>query len=256
LSRREARSFQPSAIAHRLADRLLLRHEGSSPRRDRGEMLLGPSIGGRLLAGLLPLFVGAGAEKLARSLHDRSARIGSRWLTVIDNGRFPGGVLEAPVDGEGAPTREVLLVEEGRFRQPLLSWRRRSQGEASGCVRRSGWRDLPVISPSHLYLAPTPEVRVAELLAAVSRGYYLIEAPSAGEFDLESDRFRLPVSGFALRQGKAVSPLAGAELVGSISGWLHGIQASARDLEFRSLAGMLGSPTTLVTGLELRQIST
>ena len=46
-----------------------------------------------------------------------------RRCTVIDDGALAGGVLAAPVDGEGVPTREVVLVEEGSFRQPLLTWR-------------------------------------------------------------------------------------------------------------------------------------
>ena len=94
---------------------------------------------------------------------------------------------------------------------------------------------------------------MASLLAAVPRGYYLIDTEGSGRFDLERDRFRLPVCGFALRQGQAASPVAGAWLTGSISAWLHGIQGIARDLEFEPWSGMIGSPTTLVTGLELRR---
>ena len=86
-------------------------------------------------------------------------RFGSDRVTLIDNGRLPGGAFEAPVDGEGVPTREVVLVEEGLFRQPLLAWWQEgaAHGETSGCVRRSGWRDLPMPGPTHLYLKPEPE---------------------------------------------------------------------------------------------------
>jgi predicted Zn-dependent protease len=96
-------------------------------------------------------------------------------------------------------------------------------------------------------------VKVASLLAAVARGYYLIDTQGSGRFDLERDRFRLPVCGFALRQGRAAAPLARAWLTGSISSWLWGIKGVARDLEFQPWSGMIGSPTTLVTGLELRR---
>jgi predicted Zn-dependent protease len=96
-------------------------------------------------------------------------------------------------------------------------------------------------------------VRVASLLTAVARGYYLIDTQGSGHFDLEQDRFRLPVCGFALRQGRAVAPVARAWLTGSVSSWLRGIQGVARDLEFEPWSGMIGSPTTLVTGLELRR---
>jgi PmbA protein len=201
------------------------------------------------------LFVGGGSDALVRSLRDRQGRIGSELLTVKDDGRYRGGALEAPIDGEGWPTRETVLIAEGRFRQPLVGWRgtRRTNFQVSGCVRRASWRDLPRVGPSHLFLAARPEVKVATLLASVSRGYYLIDVQGSGQFDLEGDSFRLPVCGFALRQGRAQAPVAGAWLTGSISSWLRGIQGVARDLEFQPWSGMIGSPTTLVTGLELRR---
>lgn len=255
MARRELRSFHAPTIARHLVDRLLLQREGKPPARDRGEFLLGPAIGVRLLVALHPLLVGRAARGLVESLRDRRGRIGSDSLTVKDDGRYPGGVLEAPVDGEGLPTGETILIAEGRFRQPLVGWReaRAAELQATGCVRRDSWRDVPRVGPSHLFLAPTPEVKVASLLTAVARGYYLIALEGNGHFDLERDSFRLPVCGFALRQGRAAAPVAGAWLTGSISSWLRGLQATARDLEFQPWSGMIGSPTTLVTGLELRQ---
>ena len=255
MARRELRSFHSPTIARRIVDRLLLRREGESPERDRGEFLLGPALGVRLLVALLPLILGGGSSAMAEALRDRQGRIGSRLLTIKDDGRFRGGVLEAPIDGEGSPTRETVVIAEGRLHQPLTGWKEKKgkTREASGCVRRPSWRDLPRIGPSHLFLAPNPEVKVASLLTAVARGYYLIETQGGGQFDLERDRFRLPVCGFTLRQGQPAVPLAGAWLTGSISAWLRGIQGIARDLEFEPWSGMIGSPTTLVTGLELRR---
>jgi predicted Zn-dependent protease len=255
MARRELRSFHSPTIARRIVDRLLLQREGKSPERDRGEFLLAPALGVRLLVALLPLVIGGGSADLAGALRDRQGRIGSRLLTIKDDGRYRGGVLEAPIDGEGSPTRETVVIAEGRIRQPLISWKeaKGKAREASGCVRRPSWRDLPRVGPSHLFLAPSPEVKVASLLTGVARGYYLIETRGSGQFDLERDRFRLPVCGFTLRQGQPAVPLAGAWLTGSISAWLRGIQGVARDLEFEPWSGMIGSPTTLVTGLELRR---
>ncbi len=255
MARRELRSFHAPTIARRFVDRLLLQGEGESPERDRGEFLLGPALGVRLLVALLPLTVGGGSGAMVRALRDRQGRIGSELLTVADDGRYRGGVLEAPVDGEGRPTGESVVIGSGRFHQSLVGWKEATRSDlvASGCVRRASWRDLPKVGPSHLFLAPNPEVKVATLLTAVARGYYLIDTQGNGHFDLEQDRFQLPVCGFALRQGRAAAPLAGAWLTGSISSWLRGIQGVARDLEFEPWSGMIGSPTTLVTGLELRR---
>ena len=214
LAEREARRFNPAALARQAANRLVLGHEGTAPDRDRGEMLLAPAVATQLLQALLPILVGAEGKDLARSFRDRSGRIGSPCLSLIDDGRYPGGVLEAPVDGEGYPTREVVLVEEGAFRQPLRSWRQASPPDrAVGCIRRPSWRDVPRIGCSHLYLhAGDP----ADLLTSVARGYYLVDTTGGGQFDLH-DRFCLPVCGLVLRQGRADAPVGGAWLCGAVS---------------------------------------
>jgi len=248
---REPRRFHPTALARRLADRLAVAAAGAPPERDTGEILLAPGVAVRLLAGVLPLLVGPGPG--SRLLGARG-RFGSEKVTLIDNGRFPGGACEAPVDGEGVPTREVVLVEEGIFHQPLLAWWQEvaAHGQPSGCTRRPGWRDLPTPGPTHLYLKPELRTPVASLLGSVSQGYYLIDVTGPGRFDLAADRFALPVCGFAVAAGRASAPVSGAWLCGGIGTFLRGIAGVGRDLTFHPLDGMIGSPTVLVLGLELR----
>lgn len=256
LAAREARRFHPPALARRLADRLAVTAQGAPPDRDRGEFLLAPPVMARLLSGLLPLLVGPRAGALVSGLRDRRGRIGSEILTLVDNGRLPGGALEAPVDGEGVPTREVVLVEEGVFRQSLLTWWQSEShpgtGAPSGCMRRPGWRDLPQPGPTHLYLKPDPRIPVASLLGSMSHGYYLIDVTGGGSFDLAGGTFALPVCGFAVEGGRATAPVAGAWLCGGITDLLQGIGGVGRDLNFLPLGGMIGAPSVLVTGLELR----
>jgi predicted Zn-dependent protease len=248
---REPRRFHPTALARRLADRLAVAAAGAPPERDTGEFLLAPAVAVRLLAGVLPLLVGPGPGS---RLTGARGRFGSERVTLIDNGRLPGGAFEAPVDGEGVPTREVVLVEEGIFRQPLLAWWQEvvAHGEPSGCTRRPGWRDLPTPGPTHLYLKPEPRTPVASLLGSVEQGYYLIDVTGPGRFDLAADRFALPVCGFAVTAGRASAPVAGAWLCGGIGTFLRGVAGVGRDLTFHPLDGMIGSPTVLATGLELR----
>jgi predicted Zn-dependent protease len=253
---REARRFAPTSLARRLADRLLIAEQGSAPRRDRGEFLLAPPVAVGLLAALSELWIGPQAEDRAAALVDRRGRLASPAFTLIDDGRLAGGIFAAPVDGEGQPTREVVLVEEGGFRQPLLAWWQAPSDpqRASGCVLRPGWRDLPRQSPTHLYLRPEDSTSVASLVADLARGYYLLALD--GEPRIDGDRFTAPVAGFAIDRGAATGSLTGAWLTGSIPALLTGVVAVARDLTFLpSASGLVGSPTVLVKGLELRQPS-
>lgn len=254
LAERESRRFSPAGLAALAAARLTARAGGRSVALDRGEMLLEPVVASAVLAGLAPLLLGRGATARARRLRDRRGRIGSSLLTVIDDGRLPDGLLTAPADGEGTPTREVLLVEEGVFRQPLLAWWQAGglRARTSGCVARPGWRDLPRPAPTHLYLRPDARVAAATLAASIGRGYRLVDVLGPGRFDFEADRLAIPVCGFALRGGRSEEALTGTWLCGGIAAFLQGIRAVADDLEFQPLGGLIGSPSLLVGGLELR----
>src|SRR6202035_809053 len=124
LAAREARRFQAKALARHLADRLSVNASTTFPDElaDRPlEVLLAPPAGARLLAGLLPLLVGPRAASRGAALRDPRGRLASDLLTVIDDGRLAGGVFEPPLDGEGVASREVVLVEDGIFRQALLA---------------------------------------------------------------------------------------------------------------------------------------
>lgn len=255
LAEREARAFHPLAVAQRLANVLAVRGAEPGPRRERGEMIVGPRVGARLLAAWLPLWLGREAAARARGLVDRHDQIGSSRLTLVDDGRLPGGALEAPVDGEGVATRRVVVVENGRYRQPLVEWREADPPRlrACGCVRRPSWRDVPRPGPSHLYIVPDESVAATDLVAAVARGFYLLDVVGPVRSDVEGGRFAVEVCGFGLSQGQASRPIGSAWLCGGIGAFLRGILGVARDLAFIPQAGMVGSPSLLVRGLELRR---
>ncbi len=275
LAAREARRFGPAAVARQLADRLVAAGaESSFTGRDRAEVILAPALGARLLAALTPMLVGPGAAERAAALADLKGRLASDAVTVIDDGRLDGGVLAAPVDGEGLPTRRAVLVEGGVFRGPLLGWdanRNAERGDAgegssrrgprrgappAACRRRASWRDLPETAPSHLYLAADPQVRAGDLVADLPRGYYLLAATAAPRIDWGSGTpggtFRVPVLGYEVREGRARGPLSGVTLTGPLTTLLGGIRVVARDLTFFPYDGMIGAPTLRVSGLELR----
>ncbi len=254
LAERESRRFSPAALAELAAARLAALGGGRPVALDRGEVLLAPAVAAALLAGLAPLLLGRGAIATARRYRDRRGRIGSSLLTLIDDGRLPQGLLTAPVDGEGTPTREVVLVEEGTFRQPLLAWWQGVglRGRTSGCVARPGWRDLPRPAPTHLYLRPDTRVDAVALAGSIGRGYRLVGILGPGRFDFEGDRMAIPVCGFAIRGGRTGDAVTETWLCGGIAAFLQGIRAVADDLEFLPLGGLIGSPSLLVTGLGLR----
>jgi PmbA protein len=253
LAEREARRFSPRLVARRLADRLIVRTRGQAVGRDRGQCLLAPAVSVRILGGLLPLLVGPEAAVRARERADRQGRLGTESLSIVDDPRLPEGLFASAVDGEGVPTRTQTLVDEGIFRRPLLAWWQQEGRTVrpAGCLRRPGWREPPRLGPSHLFIQPDRTTSVQSMLAALVRGYYLLEALPGVEFDLEGDRFRLPVSGFQVSNGQAGHPVSRVALQGRISALLHGVRAVGRDLTLVPVGGVLGAPTMLIQGLEI-----
>jgi len=254
LGMRDARGINPLAIARRIANRLHVLKHGERPRHDRGEFLLAPAVVAEMLEALAPHLVGKQAAAELRGLEYRGGRLASRQVSLIDDGRLSGGVLESPVDGEGMATRRVGLIENGTFRQPLLPWWEEigSGVHSGGCCRRASWRDMPTPGISHLFVDVGRTDSVANLLGSVGRGYYAIEALAPARVDPDRDYFEVRICGFALRKGAAAAPVSDARLCGSFSGFLRGIQAGGRDLDFASRIGTIGSPTLLVVGPELK----
>ena len=251
----EARAFEPKVLARRLADGLKVREGEVAPARERGEMVLAPPVGAQLLAALRRLWIGPDGSSLAARLTQRGDRLASEVVNVIDDPRFAMGGLAAPIDGEGMPTRREVIVEDGRFLRPLLDWRATRAGgrRPAACVRRPSWRDVPRPGFSHLYIEPDAGCSVADLVGNVARGFYLLDTLGAPRVDFESDRFAVPVCGFGLIRGQATVTVGRAWLCGGVGALLRGVRAVARDLAFVPLDAMIGAPSLLVSGLELRR---
>jgi PmbA protein len=252
----EARQLDPKSVARRLADRLHVLRLGQPVERDRADLLLAPAVSARLMASLLPLLVGPEAQQLAERLGGSRDRFGSEAVTIVDDGRRDGGLLAAPTDGEGVPTRSVTLVERGTYHQPLLGPRDAPTGRGArlaGHARRASWRDQPETGPSHLSLQPGT-MGVGRLVGGLTRGYFLIALEGAPRVDFKEGRLSFPAAGFAVEAGRAREPVKNTWVTGTIASFLRGIVALGRDLQFEpfALGGMIGAPTLLVTGLELR----
>lgn len=247
---REARRFEPRALALRLVDRLCALEEHgerstASPVSPDLPLLLAAPLAARLIQAIAPLFLGPAAS-------DRLAPLGalSPALTLVDDGQRADGVLQSPVDGEGLPCGRVALVEQGRFVQPLLAWWEAGRSTVPGCARRASWRDLPRRAPTHLFVEPSP-TPVADLVEAGGAGAYLLDAEGAVRVDPVSLAFEVAVSGLYLAAGRAVSPLGRVRLCGDVKSLLAGIRELARDLHFVPGDGMFGAPSMLVSGLRV-----
>ena len=79
-------------------------------------------------------------------------------------------------------------------------------------------------------------------------------ATSDGAGHSEEGRFEVDAIGLVIRRGAVLGEAPRVRLTGSVRQLLHGIRAIGDDLRFLPAPGAVGSPTVLLTGLQVEAI--
>jgi PmbA protein len=235
--------------AEEAADRAARLLGGTKPTTERVPVVLDPIAATAFLSvlagGLSAESVQKGRSPLAGLVGER---VGSDSVTLIDDGRLLEGPAAAPFDDEGVPTGRTPLIESGLLRGFLHNTRtatRAGDGASStGNAGRAGYRSIPGVGPTNLFLAPGPEDSEA-LLSGAGRAVYVQDVtglhsganPVSGEFSVGAVGLRVDGGAFgeALREMTIASTLLDV---------LKGIAAMGSDLRF--LGSSIASPTVLV----------
>jgi PmbA protein len=221
----------------------------TKPRTERTAVIFDPVAAASFL-GVLAGALSAESVLKGRSLFAgrTGQEVAATGVTLVDDGRMLEGPAVAPFDDEGVPTTRTPLIENGVLRGFLHNtYTAVKAGERStGNAGRGGYRTVPGVSPSNLYLAPgqaSPE----ELLSRAGRGVYVQEVtglhsganPISGEFSVGATGLRVESGAFlgALREMTIASTLLDV---------LRSVVALGNDLRF-PLGGGLGAPTVLVS---------
>lgn len=263
----DLRLLGADSIASEIAERLRLATAAAPPFLPAGEVAVSPALGCNLLALLAPLLRGRNGWRRLRQL-GAGRPLGPSQLRIVDDGGHDAGWMSAAVDDEGVPTRAVALVRSGEPGEPLLSWEDDgwSGFTAAGCRRRSGWRALPEVCHSHLYIAGGAEP-AASIRTGIVHGCYLLDKAHGGRchatFDdstkggaglLEGGRFEVDAIGLVIRRGAVLGEAPRVRLSGSVRQLLQGIRAIGDDLRFLPAPGAVGAPTLLLTGLRVEAV--
>lgn len=254
----------PSAasVAGEVAERLALATAAPPPFLPAGEVAASPALACHLLALLAPLLRGRDGWRQLRRL-GAGRPLGPRELRIVDDGGLDGGWIGAAADDEGTPTRAVTLVRDGEPGEPLLSWEDDGWSEfaAAGCRRRPGWRALPELCHSHLYIAGASEP-AESIRSGIVHGCYLLDRTHDGRCHAtfakpESDeeaRFEVDAMGLVVRRGVVQGEVPRVRLSGGVQQLLQGVRAIGDDLRFLPVPGAVGAPTLLLTGLRAEAI--
>ncbi len=240
VSRRLSGLEDPASVGRRAAARALRRLGARPVETCEVPVLFDPLVAPGLIRQLASCLNGysiyRGTSLFAGRLGERVA---SEHVTIIDDGRLPGGLGSRPFDGEGLPTRRNVLVEAGELRSYVLdtySARKLSLASTGSATRSAG--GAPTASTTNLWLEPgtTP---VDEIIGSTRRGLLVTELIGMGFNPVTGDYSR-GAAGLWIENGEIVHPVEEVTIAGNLADMLLGIDAVGDDLVW---FGSAASPT-------------
>jgi len=240
-------SFSPGLFGDQTARLAALALEGRPPAPRRCPALLAPGAAAELL------------RSFARTLRPpgppAGARVASRLLTILDDGRLPGGVASAPFDGEGTPTQRTVVVSRGVFERMLHD---RESAARHGAVStgngiRVSFRDAPRRMPGNLFVAPGSD-GPEELLARLGEGIWIHSLRPTPAVSGDETGFAALATGRWVSNGTPGGAVSGALVTGSLAELLGDVAGVANDLTFGHPGGSLGCPSLLLDNVRIEAL--
>jgi PmbA protein len=237
----------PVRIGRSAGERAVARLNPVRPKTARIPVVYDPRVAGGLVGHFASAINGASVARGTSFLKDRlGSRVFAPGIAVVDDPRRRRGLRSRPFDGEGVPTRELLLTEDGVLTTWLLDARSarqlglRSTGHAS---RGTGGPPSP--SPSNLYLRPGA-LSPAALMADIKEGLYVTELIGMG-INMVTGDYSRGAAGFMIRGGVLAEPVAEVTIAGTLPEMFAAL-VPADDLVFRRGTD---SPTIRVDGMTM-----
>lgn len=155
--------------------------------------------------------------------------IGSPKVTVIDDGRRPGGLGSKPFDGEGLPTRRNVVVQDGRLETYLLdSYSARKLGLASTGNAARGVGSGPGVGATNLWLEPG-DASLDEIISDTPRGLLVTSLFGQG-FNPVTGDFSRGAAGLWIENGALGHAVEEITIAGNLRQMLLDVDAVGNDL--------------------------
>lgn len=226
--------LEPAEAVGREAARRTLRRLGA--RRvptQRVPVVFDPETAAGLLRSLSGAVSGSAIYRDASFLKGRLGEaIASPTLSVVDDGRMPGGLGSRPFDGEGLPTRRTEVIRAGVLASYLLdtyTGRKLGLPSTGNAVRAPS--QPPAVGPTNLCILPgthSPET----IIRSVARGLYVTEMIGFG-VNLVTGDYSRGAAGLWIEHGELAYPVEEITVAGNLQTMLRQIEMVGSDLAWR-----------------------
>jgi PmbA protein len=252
-ARRLADLDSPESVGREAARRALRRLGARRVPTQEVPIIFAPEVARSLIG---TIFEAVSGDSIWRGASFLAGRLGKQIaapsLTVIDDNTMllptgMGGFGTTPFDGEGLPTRRMVVVERGVLRNYLLNtYTARKLGMKSTHNAARGLAGTPGIGCGNFYLEPgtlTPE----QIIAAVPAGLYVTSLMGFGVNTVTGDYSR-GATGLWVENGQLTHAVEEVTIAGNLAEMLKNVAAIGNDLEFR---GAAASPTLRIDGMTI-----
>lgn len=215
----------------------------------KAAVIFDPDVVRSLFGGIITSLNGERVLQGASFLKDYLNRqFASPLITVIDDGTINRSLGCAPFDGEGVPTRKIVMIENGVIRNFIYNTKaaKRAGVESTGSASRGGFSTLPGIGTHKVYIQPgkySPE----EIIKNTKKGLLLKEVTGYG-VDPVSGNFSGGASGLWIENGRIVYPVKGITIAGKALDIFNAIDMTGNDID---MSRTFAAPTIRVAEMQI-----
>ncbi|MGQ0668177.1 MAG: TldD/PmbA family protein [Actinomycetota bacterium] len=243
---RELGELESADVAAESATRASRMLGAVKPPTVKVPVVLDPFAGSSFM-GVLSGALSAEAVQKGRSLFASlvGRQVGSDVFTLVDDGRLLAGPGASPFDDEGVRTERTELISGGRLMGFLHNtYTARRGGTAStGNARRGGYRSVPGVGTTNLYVEPG-RAPPADILSQAEGGVLIQEVSGvhSGANPI-SGQFSVGATGLRITGGEIGEPLREMTIASTVPEMLTAVAAVGNDLRFFTSVGV---PTILI----------
>jgi PmbA protein len=246
------RKLEPEKIGSEAGERAARLLGGRPVPTQEAAIVYSPFAANGLLGALSMALTAEAMQKNKSFLAGKTGQtVASDMVTLLDNGRLPGGMASRPFDDEGVPTAATRLIDEGILQGVLYdTYTAHKEGRPSstGNATRQSHRQPPGLTPSNFYLQPgnlSPE----QVIAGVERGLYVVNTMNTHSINPVSGDYSVSAQGFWIENGELTHPVNEVTIAIPLDQLLKNVSAVGDDLLFLPFMGAIGSPTFRVDGV-------
>lgn len=242
--------LNPQKIGEEAGKRAIRLLSAQHINTQRASLVLEPYIGSNFLSIIAPAFLASYVQKGKSFLANKvGEKIANDKVTIIDNGAMPDKIVSAPFDGEGVPTSQTVLVQEGTLKGFLhnLYTAKKEGVKSTGNASRSAYYSSPDVGTTNFYI-DKGNISSKELIKNTSKGLYITDVMGLHTANPISGDFSLGASGLWIENGEFVKPVRGVAIAGNLKDLLLNVSEVANDLTF--FVGK-GAPTLKIEDISI-----